>query len=361
LAGEISDDRAAAFRARDERREIRRMHGLAERPTRDEPLATRALGALIAAAFAAVAFFVRTLPREEALEIGATIGAIGARVLRKRRRTALANLAIAFPEKTPREHARICDRAFENVGRVVVEVIRLPVYARRGELEHEVEMENLEGFDALAADGKGVLILSGHQGCFELLAPAGNKTTKFRGALIGRKIKPQAVDAIVRGLRESCGVGTIPNKAATREVFRRLRRNEAIGVVLDQNMKGGAGVFVPFFGKLASTTPGLAIIAARSEAPVVPVFIHRRGGLGRHRIVFHPAVVWDDAGGDKKAAIIVNTARYTRIIEDEVRRRPEEWFWFHQRWRTRPPDELRAAAAADAMEEPNGDDDGDDV
>jgi KDO2-lipid IV(A) lauroyltransferase len=324
------------LKSRQERRDMKRLLPKGESVRREPPL-TRALGAAITVAFRAFAGFVRVIPLEVALEIGATVGTVCAYALPRRRRTARENLETAFPEKSPRERRRILRRSFENMGRMVVEFIRFPSLTRR-ELERLVTIEGKDHFDRFRAanPGVGVLALSAHLGNFELISAIFNAIEMIPSSLIGRKVRPEAVDEIVCGLRLSQGVATIPNKDAVRDVAARLARGEGIGVVLDQNMKRGTGVFVPFFGKPASTTPGLAVLARRSGVPVFPVFMSRVGVCGRHRLRIEPPAVWDEAAGDKKRALVANTALYTRLIEDAIRRRPEEWFWFHRRWRTQP-------------------------
>jgi KDO2-lipid IV(A) lauroyltransferase len=324
------------LRTREQLRELRRALPRREGP-RDEPPLERAAGFVIGSLFGLVAGFIRVLPTEVALELGATIGRGMSYLMPKRARTARENLALAFPEKSASERAWILRESFANAGRTFVEFLRFPSLSRE-QLAARVRIEGREHFDRFrAANPKaGVLALSAHLGNFEMISAVFNAIDMIPSSLIGRKVKPRAVDEIVCGLRMSHGVATIPNKDSVRDVLARLGRGEGIGVVLDQNMRRGHGVYVPFFGRPASTTPGLAVFCRRGATPVFPVFMERVGVCGRHRLVIQPPVPWDDAGGDKKKALIVNTANYTRYIEDAVRRHPEEWFWFHRRWRTQP-------------------------
>lgn len=325
------------LRSRQERRDVKRSLPRGDDSPREETPLVRALGRVLGVGFALGSGFLRVLPLEVALELGATVGRVGAYFLPKRRRTGLENLALAFPDEPPAERARILRLSFENMARGVVELLRFPGLRRR-EIRRLVQVEGREHFDRFRAanPGTGVLALSAHLGNFELISATFNAIEMIPSSLIGRKIRPEAVDAFICGLRASQGVRTIPNKDATREIAQRLARGEGIGVVLDQNMKRGTGVFVPFFGKPASTTPGLAVFARRADVPVFPVFMERVGVCGRHRLRILPPLAWDDCGGDKRKALVANTAHYTKVIEDAVRRTPTEWFWFHQRWRTQP-------------------------
>jgi KDO2-lipid IV(A) lauroyltransferase len=339
-------DPEIALRTRAQHRALRRVLPKKEAGERREPLPLRVAGAGISLGFGLLAGFVRVLPLEVALELGAKLGALGAIFLASRRKTARENLALAFPEKSDAERARILRRSFENVGRTFVEFVRFPAMSRRA-VAASVEIVGKEHFDRFRAGNPtlGVLALSAHLGNFELISAVFNAIDMIPSSLIGRKIKPEAADRIVCGLRESQGVATIANKESVREVMARVAKGEGVGVVLDQNMRRGHGVHVPFFGKPASTTLGLAVLARRTGAPVFPVFMERRGELGKHRLTIAPPLVWDDAGDagnaggarkSKQSALVANTALYTRVIEDAVRRRPEEWFWFHRRWRTQP-------------------------
>jgi KDO2-lipid IV(A) lauroyltransferase len=325
-----------ALRNRAELRALRRALPKKE-AAKPVPLPERAAGHLIRAAFGLLAGFVRVLPSDVALELGAVVGTAFSFVLLDRRRTATKNLELAFPERSGAERARILGHSFANIGRMFVEFVRFPALTPR-QLSALVTIEGKEHFDRFrAADADmGVLALSAHLGNFEMISAVFNAIDMIPSSLIGRKIKPAAVDEIICGLRASQGVGTIANKDSVRDVVARVGRGEGIGVVLDQNMRRGKGVHVPFFGKPASTTLGLAVLARRTGAPVFPVFMERVGVLGRHRLTISPPLTWDEADGDKKAALVANTAHYTKVIEDAVRRRPEEWFWFHRRWRTQP-------------------------
>lgn len=347
----VTQDPDVALRTRAELRALRRVLPKKEAGEKKQSLPERTLGALLTAGFGLAAGFLRILPADVALELGATVGSVCSVLLLSRRKTARENLSLALPERSDAERARILRRSFENVGRTFVEFLRFPALSKQ-QLAALVRIEGKEHFDRFRAEQptRGVLALSAHLGNFEMISAVFNAIDMIPSSLIGRKIKPEAVDEIVCGLRMSQGVATIANKESVREVMQRVARGEGVGVVLDQNMRRGHGVHVPFFGKPASTTLGLAVLARRTDAPVFPVFMERLGVVGRHRLVISPPLAWDEAGGDKKGALVKNTALYTRVIEDAVRRRPEEWFWFHRRWRTQPlPGDESAPAEDDGV------------
>jgi KDO2-lipid IV(A) lauroyltransferase len=290
--------------------------------------------------FAAFARFVRLLPLGMALALGAGIGRLMYTFVGRRRRVLTANLARAFPEKSEAERLVIAKASCRNLGRTLIEVLRLPDLTE-ADARERIRFEGAENFDTLRAVGKGALALSAHFGNFEYISVGANRLGLFRSHLIGRRIKNPYVDRAIQDLRRAHGVDTIPNKRSTPEILARLKRGEGIGVVLDQNMKRKVAVFVDFFGHSASTTPGLAVLAERSGAPVVPVFAVREsawqagGSAARHVITLGPPIPWEEHANHEEA-VRLNTQRYTHVIEEWVRRFPDQWFWLHDRWRTQP-------------------------
>ena len=120
-------------------------------------------------------------------------------------------------------------------------------------------------------------------------------------------------------------------------VIRRLRRGEAVAILMDQNVGWRKGVFVDFFGHRACTNKGMALLALETGAAVVPTFGWRKQD-DSHSVQLSPAVPLIDTG-DREKDILANTARYTKIIEEAVRAHPSQWFWLHKRWKSRPPSE----------------------
>lgn len=298
-------------------------------------------------AFAGFAYFVRALPLRAALALGAAIGRVVYSFGGRRRRVLLSNLAHAFPEKPDAERRAIAKSSCRNLGRTFVEVLRLPDLTE-AQARARIRVEGHDTVDAVRANGKGALALSAHFGNFEYISVGMNRLGPFRCHLIGRRIKNRLVDRAIQDLRLAHGVETIPNKRSLSGIFEKLKRGEGIGVVLDQNMKRKVAVFVDFFGRLASTTPGLAVLAERSGAPVVPIFAVREsawrpgGDPAKHVIAVEPPIPWE-AAATREEAVRLNTQRYTKVIEDWVRRFPDQWFWLHDRWRTQPLPEAAPA------------------
>jgi Kdo2-lipid IVA lauroyltransferase/acyltransferase len=298
------------------------------------------VGVPIRVFFFLLSFFFNVLPLQVGMEIGAFVGSLGYYVAPRRRRIALENLRLALGHNVSlKERKRIAHASFANFGRVGVEFIRFPKN-NPDHLSQHIQIFGLESFQAVKDLGRGALALSAHLGNFELIAATGNLMGHGKNHLMGRKIKPPVVDRFVCGLRKGCGVETIPSKDGIKTVLRKLRNNENVGVVLDQNMRRGIGIFVNFFGVAASTTPALAIMALRRKIPILPVFMIRKGKSAKHHMIFLPQVPCQDTG-DREKDTLVNTQRMTWVVEEIIRRYPEQWFWFHQRWRCRPPEESK--------------------
>jgi KDO2-lipid IV(A) lauroyltransferase len=138
--------------------------------------------------------------------------------------------------------------------------------------------------------------------------------------------------------RELSGNRTIDKNRAVRQVLDTLKRGRDVGLLIDVNTLTDQGVFCEFFGIRACSTTGLAVFALRADAPVVPGFLVWDERLGKHRLVFEPEIPLIRTG-DFKEEVVLNTARFTKVIEDYVRRYPDQWLWVHKRWQTRPEGE----------------------
>ncbi len=239
------------------------------------------------------------------------------------------NLARAFGnELRPAELEGLARRSFEHLGMNLAEVCVL-LFRPRSVALARLELAGHEHIDKAAAEGKGVLLLSAHLGNWELFAAA-HALTSFELSVVVRPLDEPLLHRLAERLRRRSGVELIGKQRGLREVLEALRRGRLVGVLLDQNSSRAEGVFVPFFGVPASTSKGLAVISLRTGAPVVPVFIRRIGG-GRHRVEFDAPVPRPDDGD-----VLSYTAAFNRAIESGIRRAPEQWFWMHERWRTRP-------------------------
>ena len=305
-------------------------------PVREGGLIDRIEFAIFRAAFR----FFGALPLAVALRLGAWLGEVFYLFDRRDRRIALFNLNIAFPEKTVADHHRILRASCRNLGRVAAEFCHLQRLdaAKLSQLvsfadpvmwEHAIER----------ARQQGAVILTAHFGNWELLAYAhgllGHPVT-----LVHRAMRNAIFDQAITAVRTTAGTRAIKKQAAAKEALRTLKQHGILAIPADQNQVFSYGVFVDFFGLPACTTPGPARLAMLTGAPLYPVFLVREEESDRHRIEILPEVEVVTTG-DREADILVNTQRCTAVIEGMIRRYPEQWIWFHKRWKTRPPGEPR--------------------
>ncbi len=281
------------------------------------------------------------LPAGAATALGNGIGWTLARVVRLRRTYVLETLARCFPEKTPVERQALYAEICRQQARNVVEVLR---YAggREAELAARLDVSGKEHVEAARALGKGVLVLIAHFGNYALLALQVPRLFGYPLSIIAKPLRNATLNELWWELQRKAGVNGIPARNAYRASVRALKDNGLVGFMLDQNRPAGLGVFVDFFGKPASTTPGLAVMSAHTGAPVLPVFI-RREPDGTHRVEARPPL--PPPADRRPETMQAYTAACTRIIEDEIRRHPEQWLWWHKRWKSRPAEEKAAAAA----------------
>jgi KDO2-lipid IV(A) lauroyltransferase len=286
-------------------------------------------------ALRAVSAFLAALPLGLALRAGELVALLAYVVDRPHRRIGMTNLGIAFPEKTRRERRRILRGSFLNLGRMAAELAHLPRLGAERlremvQFEDEAWWQEAIGWER----STGVLVLSGHFGNWELLVYAHG----MRGHpvhMVHRAIANPLVDRWLHELRAPAGTRLIRKRAAAKGVLRAVHERGLLVLPIDQNSTRGLGTFVDFFGTAASTNTGMARIALRTDAPVVPVFIVRQGRGAKHRVHVLPLLEVERTG-DVEADVRRNTQRFTRVFEDMVRRHPEHWLWMHKRWKTRP-------------------------
>ncbi len=285
------------------------------------------------APLAALGWVMARLPSGLGLWVGRRLGDLAYWALPGRRAVARENLERALGrERTPRELARVCRESFRHLGMMLVEACTF-FFRPPSVLLSRVEVEGVDHLKAAAAMGRGVLLLTAHFGNWELLA-ASHVHSGYPLSVVVRPLDSAVLNRLVSRFRERGDVELIPKRHALRGVREALGRGWMVGILLDQNASRREGVFVPFFGEPASTSKSLALLALSSGAPVVPVFIQREAG-GRHRVTIDPAVS-PPATGDRQGDILAFTAAFSRIVESQIRQCPEQWFWMHRRWRTRP-------------------------
>jgi len=274
---------------------------------------------------------VSVMPERAADSFGATIGR-RIHALGIRRDTVDENLRIAFPDATEEWIAKTRLAAYEHLGREAAAMLRLSKLDEQAVIERTTPVGWGDLNDALAL-GRGVILVTGHYGNWEIAAA----TVASRGIPIGAIVRRQGnrlVDERLQHLRRKLGVETIYQGQAPSRVPRLLRSNGVVGIVGDQDARR-SGIFVPFFGRPASTHRGPALFALRLGAPVFSCIARRLPGsevryeVRGERVDFEPT-------GELDRDVNALTAELARRLEKEIRMAPEQYFWFHKRWKTQP-------------------------
>ena len=247
----------------------------------------------------------------------------------------MRNLALAFPEKGRWARAKILRGVFTSLGRQIAEVCLFPKYTREN-VSKTVVYEGFENFERALARKKGVLFLTAHLGAWELSAFA-HSLYGYPLNVVMRPLDNPYLDRMARDYRTRHGNKAV-DKDFARGLIAAMRRGETVGVLMDTNMIASQGVFVGFFGIQACTASGIARVALKTDAAVVPGFTIWDPALKKYRLRFDPAAKLIRTG-NTPADVVANTALFTKIIEDYVRRYPDQWLWVHRRWKTRPEGE----------------------
>ena len=287
-----------------------------------------------------ILFMLRVLPRNAAMKIGISAGSFGFRRLDKLRKVGERNLELAFPEKTAEERAIILKAAFQNMGRVMAVVSRFDDLSRQnlGDLiEYEPDPVFAEQYERTKTDGRGRIILGGHMGNWELQAftyPLFFEPLTF----LARRMDNPLIEKMIVGIRTRLGNKQIDKTNSASPILRTLRSGGTLGVLADVNSHPKEGVFVPFFGIPACTATGIAMLALRANAVIVPMFAIWDNEKGKY-FIYHDEIIDPVSTGDRKSDVERTTALCVAATERVIRAYPEQWIWIHRRWKTRPPGE----------------------
>jgi len=276
------------------------------------------------------------LPRTLARAFGVGLAQVVYLLHVRLRRVGMRNLAMVFPQKSEAERARILRGEFTSLGRQLAELCQFPRYTRDN-VEQVVVYDGLENYLQAHARGKGVLFLTAHFGGWELSAFTHSLHGHWMHVVV-RAMDNVYLDRLIRNYRSMHGNKVVEKDDFVRGLLAAMKAGEVVGILMDTNMTPPQGIFVDFFGIPACTASGMARIALRTDAAVVPTFTIWDTELKKYRLRFDPAVELVRTG-DREADIQANTQRFTSIIEDYVRKYPEQWLWVHRRWKTRPPGE----------------------
>jgi Kdo2-lipid IVA lauroyltransferase/acyltransferase len=286
-------------------------------------------------AFRAFAAGLALLPRAAARSITGRVAWRLLRAARARRRVLWKNLAHAFPQLPASEIARIARGSVATTAGSLVDFLDV-TDSNQEELLARVEFSGRDHLEAARARGKGVFLLSAHFGSWEIGALAAGTLGEPIASVV-RPLDNPLLEAELARRRGRFGNQVIAKREAARELLRAMRRNQTVAILVDQNVLPQEAVFVSFFGRLAATTPSLALLQLKTGAAVVPVFTWPLGN-GRYRLGFEePILPALDRDLPRAERVRVLTERYMRVTEEAVRREPAAWLWLHDRWRTRPP------------------------
>ena len=275
-----------------------------------------------------VRWIVPYVPMTAVRAFGRTAGLLAYAADGRRRRTALENLGYAFPGRSEQARRALVRAMFAHFGALLFELIKFGSYSREQMLAAS-EVEGEERLRQAQAQGRGILIFTGHFGYWELLAMA-HALRMAPMTVLARPLDNPYLHAALEEIRTSTGNAVIYRQGAVRRILRNLAGGGIVGVLIDQHLHSTDAVFVEFFRRPAATTSALAALALRTGAPVIPVFALPLAH-GRYRFIYeHPV---DPPRADTPDAVREFTQRCTDVLEMYVRRHPELWMWMHRRWR----------------------------
>lgn len=275
------------------------------------------------------------VPEGIAVRAGALLGWFVGSVLRIRRKEVDEHLSWAFPELSSTERARLARRSYRHLGREATVLFRYGGW-QRDDVFDRIEVVGLGPVVEALDSAGGALLLSGHLGNWEV-GGAALAVRDIPVEVVAKGMANRRFERELFGTRERLGIGVVEMADAPRQVLRSLRRGRAVAIAGDQNAHRN-GVFVPFFGRPAATARGSAMFALRTGAPVFVIFAIRKPGWGqRYTLTIEP--LHFEPTGDLEADVNAFTAAYIARVEDAVRAHPDQYFWQHKRWKTRPPQE----------------------
>jgi Kdo2-lipid IVA lauroyltransferase/acyltransferase len=273
---------------------------------------------------------LRRLPRGAAESVAYSLLRLVDLLVPKLRRVAMRNFELACPELPDAERPRRVNECFRSLARVLTAVAKFPDI-NHSNVHHWIRYESYEHFENALKRGKGVIFATGHLGNWELSAFAHALMSQPMSFVV-RPLDNSLLDSLATHLRQRSGNEVIGRNDILRPVLRTLHANRAVGILADQNVAQGKGVFVDFFGRKACVDSGLARLAARTGAAVIPGFAVWSPAEHRFILKFYPPL---EITGDE----IQDTQLVQSALERAIREYPDQWLWIHRRWKTRPPGE----------------------
>jgi KDO2-lipid IV(A) lauroyltransferase len=284
----------------------------------------------------AVARCLGRLPRGVARGVGAMLGFLVYAAMGRLRRVGVRNLELAFPKASSKAREKILRGVYRSLGWQLVEFCRMPRYTAENSRDW-LHTEGEEHYLAAQARGKGVLVITGHLGAWELSSFYHSLMGHPMGMVI-RRLDNRPLDAYVNRTRCLHGNFVLHKDDFGRGLLKAMHEGGTVGILMDTNMTPPQGAFVEFFGTAACTATGLAHVARKTEAAVLPGFMVWEPEQRRYVLRFGPEVEMPRTE-DVAADILAGTQICTSVIESWIRRYPDQWLWIHRRWKTRPAGE----------------------
>ncbi|MCE5250896.1 lysophospholipid acyltransferase family protein [bacterium] len=280
-------------------------------------------------------WFFRLIPRKMAIAIGSLLGWIAPFFARKELRLAKEHLSMAFgSEKDPREINRLAHGMFRYLVLNFVDTVRLNAM-KPDEIKAMCIPHDIDRYERLMEAGKGVIGLSGHMGCWELMGTY-LALLGFPVDAVARKLYDPRLERLLIRSREQGGMNVISRGENTREILRAIKGGHLIGMLVDQDMNI-KGEFIEFFGRPAYTAVAPAFLSLRYGVPIIPLFTCRDSNHYHHIYAGEPLHI--EPTGDMEHDVRELTALCSKATEDFIREYPEQWVWFHRRWKTTPTPE----------------------
>lgn len=287
-------------------------------------------------AFQLVTMIFSVVPESGAVAMATLLGWFVGGVLRIRRRVVDEHLALAFPEQPGAWRNRVARASYVHLAREWMATFRL-ARLDRDEILSRTRMVGFDAFRAAVEEGKGVVLMTGHLGNWEFCA-SGFTARGIPLDAVAKSMANSRFGAALIEARERTGMGVIDADDAPRRVLQSLRAGRVVAMLGDQNAHRG-GVFVPFFGKLASTARGPAVFALRTGAPVfLGIPLRDPGWKQQYTVELRRIDV--QPSGHVDADVLGLTTAHTAALEEAIREAPEQYFWQHKRWKKRPEGEL---------------------
>ncbi|MBN1846917.1 MAG: lysophospholipid acyltransferase family protein [Sedimentisphaerales bacterium] len=303
-----------------------------KRPKKNHPVADYLFYLLVRV----LALFIQMAPVDTSLRFARGLGRYLYRLYGRGRRRALENLRLSFPEHDDAWRQRTCRRSFEHIVMLAFDVLYTTRLVRLSTWTRYLEFTELEEPLERFLSGRGLILVTAHYGNFEILGYA-LATFGLESYSIARPIDNPYINRYLLGVRQRQGQIIIDKKGATDSMLHILDSGAVLGFIADQNA-GRKGIFVDFFGRQASTYKSIGLLAMTYDLPIVVGFARRLGDRYRFQIGSKQVIRPED-WKDRPDPLRWITAEYTRAIEGIVRDDPEQYWWVHRRWKTRPPAE----------------------